>query len=66
MSTVRGDLVGVVYVHAGDGAVRLSAGDTIPDGVEVGEHLIASEGEDADGARKPGRRRSTPRPRSDS
>ena len=37
MAKIRDDLVGVVHVS---GQV-LKAGDTIPDGVEVGDHLIA-------------------------
>ena len=40
---IRGDLVGVVYVSVGGGVVALGAGDTIPAGVEVGEHLIEPE-----------------------
>ncbi|QHJ86345.1 hypothetical protein SEA_KUWABARA_8 [Gordonia phage Kuwabara] len=37
MAKIRDDLEGVVYVS---GQV-LKAGDTIPDGVEVGDHLVA-------------------------
>ena len=57
---IRSDLVGVVHV---DGVV-LAAGDTIPDGAVVGEHLIESEGAE-DGTRKRGGRRSSTRPQSD-
>lgn len=41
MPTIRADLVGVVVIP-GDGGVPtvLKAGDTVPDGVTVGEHLI--------------------------
>lgn len=56
---IRDDLEGVVHV---DGKV-LAAGDTIPDGVEVGDHLI--EGAEVDGTRKRGGRRSTPRAQPD-
>jgi hypothetical protein len=48
MGTVRGDLVGVVYVSVGGGVVALKAGDTIPDGVELGEHLIEHPATKAD------------------
>lgn len=59
---VRSDLVGVVHVSG----MVLAAGDTIPDGVSLGDHLIIeSDGEDSDGARKPGRRRSPTRARTD-
>lgn len=64
---IRGDLDGVVYVHAaGGGLVVLSAGDTVPDGVQVGEHLVEdgpkSESKDYDGAGVKRGRRSAPRP----
>ena len=36
---IRSDLVGVVHV---DGAV-LAAGDEVPEGVTVGDHLVAAE-----------------------
>ena len=39
---IRDDLDGVVYVHlSGGGVACLTAGDTVPDGVTVGDHLIA-------------------------
>ncbi|QMU19347.1 hypothetical protein [Gordonia rubripertincta] len=38
MAKIRDDLEGVVYVAN----VVLKAGDTIPDGVEVGDHLTAT------------------------
>ena len=37
---IRSDFEGVVYVHAVDGVVALAAGDTIPAGAEVGDHLL--------------------------
>ena len=36
---IRSDLVGVVYVES----LVLRAGDTIPDGVTVGDHLLEPE-----------------------
>ena len=40
MPTIRAELVGVVVIP-GDGAPTiLWAGDTVPDGVTVGDHLI--------------------------
>lgn len=39
-SKIRDDLVGVV--HLPDGRV-LKAGDEVPEGVEVGDHLIKDE-----------------------
>ena len=47
---IRGDLEGVVYVHAADGVVALAAGDTIPVGAEVGDHLIDREKESTGGS----------------
>lgn len=53
---IRDDLDGVVHVHTVGGVVVLSAGDTVPDGVEVGDHLTSeaaakpAEKEDEDGA----------------
>lgn len=44
---IREDLVGVVYV---DGHV-LQAGDEVPEGVEVGDHLF--DDPKADAAKKP-------------
>ena len=40
---IRSDLVGVVYVEG----LVLRAGDTIPDGVTVGDHLLEPDGTDA-------------------
>lgn len=40
---IRSDLVGVVYVES----LVLRAGDTIPDGVTVGDHLFEPDGTDA-------------------
>lgn len=71
---IRSDLKGVVYVQSEGGVACLAAGDTVPDGVDVGEHLTA-EPEDGDEddldekgtehARGRRGRRSTPRPESD-
>ncbi|MBF9523042.1 MULTISPECIES: hypothetical protein [Mycobacteroides] len=46
---IRDDLEGVVYVHTEGGVVVLSAGDTVPDGASVGDHLT-SEDKETDGA----------------
>lgn len=60
---IRDDLEGVVYVHtAGGGVACLKAGDTVPDGAEVGDHLTEK---DSDGAGVKRGRRSTPRPSTD-
>ncbi|BBZ65814.1 hypothetical protein MINS_12430 [Mycolicibacterium insubricum] len=40
MTAIRSDLVGVVFVNVpGVGMTQLQAGDTIPDGAVVGDHL---------------------------
>lgn len=42
MASVRDDLDGVVTAYDAAGVpVTLSAGDDIPEGVEVGEHVLA-------------------------
>lgn len=48
-STIRKDLVGVVHAYS-DGAdtVVLAAGDGVPDGYFVGDHLLDDDG-DGDG-----------------
>ena len=46
---IRSDLVGVVYVES----LVLRAGDTIPDGVTVGDHLLEPETAASDPAPKP-------------
>ncbi len=46
---IRSDLEGVVYAQSEGGVVCLEAGDTVPDGVEIGEHLT-TEPEDLDDA----------------
>lgn len=38
MAKIRDDLDGVVYLDDGR---KLAAGDTVPDGVELGEHVLA-------------------------
>lgn len=44
MGSIRSDLVGVVFVSTEGGDVlRLAAGDAIPEGVTVGDHLIAAK-----------------------
>lgn len=44
MTRIRADLVGTVHVRDLDDVVRvLSAGDEVPDGAVVGEHLIADQ-----------------------
>lgn len=60
---IRDDLEGVVHVAG----VVLAAGDTIPDGVEVGEHLTGQDAtEEVDnGTRRRGGRRSSTRAHSD-
>lgn len=42
---IRDDLDGTVYLHTGgpSGPVVLVAGDKVPDGVEVGAHLLGPE-----------------------
>lgn len=48
---IRKDLVGTTHVHLpGGGVVVLWAGDTVPEGVIVGEHLIELEKGAGDGA----------------
>lgn len=46
---IRSDLEGVVYVQTEGGVACLAAGDTVPDGVDIGEHLT-TEPEDLDTA----------------
>lgn len=48
MPTIRTDLIGVTTVNDPDGGILiLSAGDEIPEGVTVGDHLIAEADESA-------------------
>jgi hypothetical protein len=62
---IRDDLEGVVYVQTEEGVVVLKGGDTIPSGVELGEHLTKKDDakksesaeEDADAGSKPRRGR---------
>lgn len=62
---IRKDLVGTTHVHLpGGGVVVLLAGDTVPDGVEVGDHLIEKGEADGTGVKR-GRGR-TPRPTAES
>lgn len=72
---IRDDLEGFVHVHVEGGVVVLKAGDTVPSGVEVGEHLTKKteqkkpepekDEDDNESGVKRGRSRST-RTRSDS
>ncbi len=50
---IRSDLEGVVYAHGREGVVTLAAGDTVPDGVEVGEHLTGAAKSEPDSATAP-------------
>jgi hypothetical protein len=45
MAKIREDLVGVVDAGnvEGDGRLSLKAGETVPDGVVVGDHVLAEE-----------------------
>jgi hypothetical protein len=45
MAKIRDDLVGVVDAGnvTGDGRLSLKAGDTVPEGVSVGDHVLAEE-----------------------
>jgi hypothetical protein len=45
VARIRDDLDGSVYLHVGgpDGPVVLVAGDEVPEGFEVGAHLLASD-----------------------
>lgn len=58
---IRDDLEGVVHLHVEGSVVVLKAGDTVPDGVEVGEHLTksapAEKDDDDDAGVKPRRGR---------
>lgn len=40
MSRIRSDLVGVVCAYVDDAPVVLKAGDEVPEGAEVGDHII--------------------------
>ncbi|GEM_PF-2105279 len=59
---IRDDLEGVVHVRVPGGVVVLSAGDAVPDGAEVGDHLTtksapAEKDSDDDAGVKPRRGR---------
>ena len=44
MQTIREDLVGVVFVATENGSpIMLKAGDEVPEGVTVGDHLTVDE-----------------------
>lgn len=64
---IRSDLDGVVYAHTPDGVVCLKAGDAIPEGVEVGDHLAekTTESKESDGAGSKPRRGRPPRSTTD-
>ncbi|CAM4134752.1 hypothetical protein NONI108955_10985 [Nocardia ninae] len=40
---IRGDLIGVVLVQTDAGLLTLAAGDVVPDGVSVGNHVLADQ-----------------------
>ena len=48
MAKIRDDLVGVVYVEVEGDRVMLRAGDDIPDGVSLGDHLLGGSFPDGD------------------
>ena len=52
---IRDDLEGVVYVEVDSQRRELKAGDDVPEGVELGAHLLA-KGDDS-GSSHGGRRR---------
>lgn len=58
MAKIREDLVGVVDAGdvIGNGRLALKAGDTVPEGVVVGDHVLAEEKPAAEPKR--GRRKS--------
>ena len=56
---IREDLEGVVIAYTEDGTVTLSAGDEIPDGVAVGDHLTEAAPEDGTVTAPKPRRRTT-------
>lgn len=41
MAKIRTDLDGVVWVEVNGDRVALAAGDDVPDGIAVGDHLVA-------------------------
>ena len=55
MQTIREDLVGVVFVATENGSpIMLKAGDEVPEGVTVGDHLTVDEPTtDTDGKPEP-------------
>lgn len=56
MATIRNDLVGVVYVVVDHNRTALRAGDTVPGGVEIGDHLLAADTAATETADEPARR----------
>lgn len=40
MAKIKSGLVGVVHVHTKSGVKVLRAGDTVPQGAKVGDHLV--------------------------
>ena len=59
MSTVRGDLDGVVwYSVEGQPPQSLKAGDTVPEGVSLGDHVVAKP-KDAEAKPRQTRRKSS-------
>ena len=45
MATIREDLDGVTVVPGAEGLIVLHAGDVVPEGMSVGDHLLAPEPE---------------------
>lgn len=52
MPKIRADLVGVVFVYVDDAPVQLGAGDDIPEGAEVGDHLLEQQEKPARATRR--------------
>ena len=46
MAQIRGDLIGVVWVEADGHAIALKAGDPVPEGVTLGDHVLDQAADD--------------------
>ena len=53
MAKIRDDLEGVVWFDVDGQKVKIAAGDTVPDGIEVGDHLLSGESSATRARRKP-------------
>lgn len=53
MAKIRDDLEGVVWFDVDGKKVKLAAGDTVPEGIEVGDHLLSGESSATRARRKP-------------